>query len=60
MSRPPELKQLEEDILAFEKKKNDAIHEQKFEKKRTTVHVREEMMINLKIAQSLVIKKMII
>ena len=31
MSRPPELRQLEEDILAFEKKKNDAIHEQKFE-----------------------------
>jgi ATP-dependent Clp protease ATP-binding subunit ClpC len=31
MSRPPELKQLEADILAFEKKKNDAIHEQKFE-----------------------------
>lgn len=31
MSRPPELKQLEEDIHAFEKKKNDAIHEQKFE-----------------------------
>lgn len=31
MSRPPELKQLEEEILAFEKKKNDAIHQQKFE-----------------------------
>jgi ATP-dependent Clp protease ATP-binding subunit ClpC len=31
MSRPPELKQLEEDILSFEKKKNDAIHEQQFE-----------------------------
>ncbi|MEI6892416.1 MAG: ATP-dependent Clp protease ATP-binding subunit [Pontiella sp.] len=31
MSRPPELKQLEEDIHDFEKKKNDAIHEQKFE-----------------------------
>jgi len=31
MSRPPELKMLEEDILEFEKKKNDAIHEQKFE-----------------------------
>ncbi|MBT8042373.1 MAG: ATP-dependent Clp protease ATP-binding subunit [Pontiella sp.] len=31
MSRPPELKQLEEDIHTFEKKKNDAIHEQKFE-----------------------------
>ncbi|HEY5621235.1 MAG TPA: ATP-dependent Clp protease ATP-binding subunit, partial [Pontiella sp.] len=31
MSRPPELKQLEEDIHSFEKKKNDAIHEQKFE-----------------------------
>jgi ATP-dependent Clp protease ATP-binding subunit ClpC len=31
MSRPPELKQLEEDIHAFEKQKNDAIHEQKFE-----------------------------
>ncbi len=31
MSRPPELKILEEDILGFEKKKNDAIHEQKFE-----------------------------
>jgi ATP-dependent Clp protease ATP-binding subunit ClpC len=31
MSRPPELKQLEEDIHTFEQKKNDAIHEQKFE-----------------------------
>lgn len=31
MSRPPEFKMLEEDILEFEKKKNDAIHEQKFE-----------------------------
>ena len=31
MSRPPELKQLEADILTFEKQKNDAIHEQKFE-----------------------------
>jgi ATP-dependent Clp protease ATP-binding subunit ClpC len=31
MSRPPELKQLEEDIHSFEKQKNDAIHEQKFE-----------------------------
>ncbi|MDF7799201.1 ATP-dependent Clp protease ATP-binding subunit [Pontiellaceae bacterium B1224] len=31
MSRPPELKQLEEDIHDYEKKKNDAIHEQKFE-----------------------------
>jgi len=31
MSRPPALKQLEEDIHTFEKKKNDAIHEQKFE-----------------------------
>ena len=31
MSRPPELKMLEEEILGFEKKKNDAIHEQKFE-----------------------------
>jgi len=31
MNRPPELKQLEEEILDFEKKKNDAIHEQKFE-----------------------------
>ncbi|MEE9368691.1 MAG: ATP-dependent Clp protease ATP-binding subunit [Pontiella sp.] len=31
MSRPPELKELEEDIHSFEKKKNDAIHEQKFE-----------------------------
>ncbi len=31
MSRPPELKKLEEDIHSFEKKKNDAIHEQKFE-----------------------------
>jgi ATP-dependent Clp protease ATP-binding subunit ClpC len=31
MSRPPEFKQLEEDIHSFEKKKNDAIHEQKFE-----------------------------
>lgn len=31
MSRPPELKILEEDILNFEKKKNEAIHEQKFE-----------------------------
>ena len=31
MSRPPVLKELEADILAFEKKKNDAIHEQKFE-----------------------------
>jgi ATP-dependent Clp protease ATP-binding subunit ClpC len=31
MSRPPELKQLESDILEYEKKKNDAIHEQKFE-----------------------------
>ncbi len=31
MSRPPELKQLEEEIHAFEKQKNDAIHQQKFE-----------------------------
>jgi len=31
MSRPPELKQLEEDIHTFEKQKNNAIHEQKFE-----------------------------
>jgi len=31
MSRPPELKMLEEEILDFEKKKNEAIHEQKFE-----------------------------
>jgi ATP-dependent Clp protease ATP-binding subunit ClpC len=31
MSRPPELKLLEEKIHEFEKKKNDAIHEQKFE-----------------------------
>ncbi len=31
MSRPPELKKLEEDIHAFEKQKNDAIHQQKFE-----------------------------
>ncbi len=31
MSRPPELKQLEEQIHEFETKKNDAIHEQKFE-----------------------------
>ena len=31
MSRPPELKMLEENILGFEKKKNTAIHEQKFE-----------------------------
>ncbi|MDZ8117594.1 ATP-dependent Clp protease ATP-binding subunit [Pontiella agarivorans] len=31
MSRPPELKQLEEEIHDFETKKNDAIHEQKFE-----------------------------
>ncbi len=31
MSRPPELKKLEEDIHEFEKKKNDAIHQQKFE-----------------------------
>ena len=31
MSRPPELKQLEENIHAFEKKKNEAIHDQKFE-----------------------------
>jgi ATP-dependent Clp protease ATP-binding subunit ClpC len=31
MSRPPELKQLEEEIHEFEKKKNDAIHQQKFE-----------------------------
>jgi len=31
MSRPPELKKLEEDIHDFEKKKNDAIHQQKFE-----------------------------
>jgi ATP-dependent Clp protease ATP-binding subunit ClpC len=31
MSRPPELRQLEENILNFEKKKNNAIHEQKFE-----------------------------
>ncbi len=31
MSRPPELKILEEDIVEFEKRKNDAIHEQKFE-----------------------------
>jgi len=31
MSRPPELKDLEESIHVFEKKKNDAIHEQKFE-----------------------------
>jgi ATP-dependent Clp protease ATP-binding subunit ClpC len=31
MSRPPELKMLEEDIHDFETKKNDAIHEQKFE-----------------------------
>ncbi len=31
MSRPPELKQLEEDIHDFEKRKNDAIHQQKFE-----------------------------
>ncbi len=31
MSRPPEFKRLEEDILEFEKKKNAAIHEQKFE-----------------------------
>ncbi|QBG46806.1 ATP-dependent Clp protease ATP-binding subunit [Verrucomicrobia bacterium S94] len=31
MSRPPELKQLEEQILDFETKKNNAIHEQKFE-----------------------------
>ena len=31
MSRPPELKQLEEEVLVFEQKKNDAIHEQKFE-----------------------------
>jgi len=31
MSRPPELKTLEGKIQDFEKKKNDAIHEQKFE-----------------------------
>jgi len=31
MSRPPELKKLEEDIHSFEKQKNAAIHEQKFE-----------------------------
>ena len=31
MSRPPELKLLEEEIHEFEKKKNDAIHQQKFE-----------------------------
>ncbi len=31
MSRPPELKMLEEDITEFEKAKNDAIHEQNFE-----------------------------
>ena len=31
MSRPPELKTLKEEIQDFEKKKNDAIHEQKFE-----------------------------
>ena len=31
MSRPPELKMLEENILEFEKKKNEAIHGQKFE-----------------------------
>ncbi|RKX34852.1 MAG: NDP-hexose 4-ketoreductase, partial [Verrucomicrobia bacterium] len=31
MSRPPELKTLEGEIQDFEKKKNDAIHEQKFE-----------------------------
>ncbi|WP_372798923.1 ATP-dependent Clp protease ATP-binding subunit, partial [Pontiella sp.] len=31
MSRPPELKQLEEEIHDFETRKNNAIHEQKFE-----------------------------
>jgi ATP-dependent Clp protease ATP-binding subunit ClpC len=31
MSRPPELKMLEEEIHSFEAKKNEAIHEQKFE-----------------------------
>ena len=31
MSRPPELKQLEESIHTYEKEKNQAIHEQKFE-----------------------------
>ncbi|MEN8255512.1 MAG: ATP-dependent Clp protease ATP-binding subunit [Verrucomicrobiota bacterium] len=31
MSRPPELKTLEAEIQEFEKKKNDAIHEQQFE-----------------------------
>ncbi|MBN2685411.1 MAG: ATP-dependent Clp protease ATP-binding subunit [Pontiellaceae bacterium] len=31
MSRPPELKQLEEEVHEFEQKKNTAIHEQKFE-----------------------------